>query len=320
MNKSFSFFHHPISNNTPSGVLGLDEMYEYIVSDKAKEATDALRGITDKEARRAYKGKAFDYCTVSARVSKRAAGGEVWHSGLFCMDIDDLSEEKLQEVKSALIADSEMPPSLIFRSPSGNGLKVIYNGGEEICRVMDNSNGREEINRKHKCYYNALRELLRARHEIESDATCDVTRACYLCHDGDAYYNADAEIQSTEYRVQSTDNRLQSTDNRDVGTHTSCVRYEGTVEDDYTRVERLVRRIEATRTDITGTNAEWFQCGCALAGAFGEMGRGFYHRISQFYPTYEHRETDKKYTHCLNYSRYSLGTLFHIAKKNNITL
>ena len=311
--KGFSFFCRPITNITPSGVMGLDGMYEYIVSDKAKGATDALRVISDKEARRVYKCKAFDYCTVSARVTKRTAGGEVWHSGLFCMDIDSLSDEKLKEVKSALIADCEMPPSLIFRSPSGNGLKVIYKGGEKICMCVDNCKGREEINHQHKCYYNALREYLRAKHGIECDATCDVTRACYLCHDGDVYYNADAKIQITteyrvqsiEYRVESRDNRVQSTDNR---------------EGDYARVERLVRRIEATRTDITGTNAEWFRCGCALANAFGEMGRGFYHRISQFYPTYEHRETDKKYTHCLNYSGYSLGTLFHIAKNNNITL
>ncbi|MBR3291758.1 MAG: PriCT-2 domain-containing protein, partial [Bacteroidales bacterium] len=50
------------------------------------------------------------------------------------------------------------------------------------------------------------------------------------------------------------------------------------------RVEALIAALKAAGTDITADYNDWLKVGFALAGEFGESGRGYFHAISSLYP------------------------------------
>ena len=332
----FSYFRSPIRGVVPAAGATMRQVWRYVVSDRAKERTCALRRLWEKRERQQYKGNQLDYVTPSALVRRRGSGGLVAHSGIIVMDIDGIeSEERVMEIKRTLIADREMPVAMVFRSPSGDGLKVWYRFDDEAVKYI-NEGGEVDVGSKHKCYYEAMRCYLRERYAIECDATSDVMRACYLCHDADAYFD-----KSTDNRVQITDCRLQidplplrglplkqgenmkdarvqssnpdSSPLRVIGHGTPCPYIE---RSDWDTVEALVREIERIGVDITGDYHQWMRIGFALASAFGESGRGFYHRVSRFYSDYSNVECNRQYDRCLRArgGGVGLGTFIYLAR------
>ena len=81
-------------------------------------------------------------------------------------------------------------------------------------------------------------------------------------------------------------------------------------------IDLVVSRIEATCTDITGSYADWLNIGFALADEFGEGGRNYFHRISQFYSKYSLSDCDKQFDQCLKAQGHgiTIKTVFHLAK------
>ena len=88
------------------------------------------------------------------------------------------------------------------------------------------------------------------------------------------------------------------------------------------RVEALIAALKAAGTDITADYNDWLKVGFALAGEFGESGRGYFHAISSLYPGYDQAESDTKYTECLksDSGRTDISTLFYLAKNQCVTL
>ena len=91
------------------------------------------------------------------------------------------------------------------------------------------------------------------------------------------------------------------------------------VEED---VECVVREIEQRAIDIAPSYKDWVELGFALVDGLGESGREYYHRISRFYPTYQRKETDKQYTHCLQSKGQGITicSFFHLANQAGIPL
>jgi hypothetical protein len=87
-------------------------------------------------------------------------------------------------------------------------------------------------------------------------------------------------------------------------------------------LETIVRRIEATATDIAPHYADWRNVGFALSDELGESGRDYFHRLSRFYTGYSTAETDKKYDKCLKAKGHgvSIKTIFHLAKQAGIEI
>ena len=88
------------------------------------------------------------------------------------------------------------------------------------------------------------------------------------------------------------------------------------------RVEALIAALKAAGADITADYNDWLKVGFALAGEFGEGGRGYFHAISSLYPGYDQAECDKKYDECLksDAGRTDISTLFYLAKNQGVTL
>ena len=99
----------------------------------------------------------------------------------------------------------------------------------------------------------------------------------------------------------------------------SCSAPSTTIEQD---IEDVVSRVEASATDIAPNYADWRDLGFALADALGENGRGYYQRLSRFYPNYAAAETDKQFSACLKAHGHgiTIKTLFHLAKQAGISI
>jgi hypothetical protein len=181
----FSFFKAPISNTKPYKTIGIRDAYNYIVGDFAKQRTDKLRTILSplscgegqgerhKKAR-FFKSANFDYCTFSGVFEKRNDNALVKDSGLLCIDFDNLQAVDL--LRDQLLQDEYFDTQLLFRSPSGNGLKwVIEIDASEI---------------SHADYFNAVANYIKATYKVEVDKSGrDVSRACFLPHDPQAFIN-----------------------------------------------------------------------------------------------------------------------------------
>ena len=200
----------------------------------------------------------------------------------------------------------------------------------------------------HRMLYERIRGYLFERYGIETDHTSDIARPCYLCHDDDAYYDEPTFHSNPAHKLlKSVDNRLQITHfardfysvrhneqalsalaNRkniqrtDDGGGSMPRPY--IVEnmsgkhnlDNWDVTDNLIRRIESRGVDITGDYHDWVRLGFAFANGFGELGRGFYHRVSQFHPRYDYNQTNRQYDNCLKTNRglVGLGTAIKLMK------
>ena len=179
----FSFFRSPITNVKPHKSISLLDAYNYIIGDCAKNKTNELRSITDEKSVRKHKAQKFDYCTFSGTFLSRNDKNLINHSGLICLDFDHLSQstdfkgkDGLELLKNALLDDEYFETELMFISPSGDGLKWIIK--------IDISTA------THAQYFDAISNYVSQTYNLEIDKACrDISRACFLPHDPNAYIN-----------------------------------------------------------------------------------------------------------------------------------
>lgn len=170
----FSIFRAPIKNIVPDKTVTLLEVYQYIISEQTKPQTEHLRAMKDKKSARDYKSKHFDYATFSGEFEVRKDDRLVQASNLFCADLDHLTD--VEGTFQKLLVDPYFETALLFRSPSGDGLKWVvpieYEG------------------HTHAEMFDAISQYLWLEYGVEMDKACkDISRACYLPHDAKAYLN-----------------------------------------------------------------------------------------------------------------------------------
>lgn len=170
-----SLFSRPITNKRPLRTVSLFEAYCMVHERHAIVETEKLRAITDDAEARDYKGHNFDYVTPAGIFSYCNDASLIQHSRMICIDLDDLVD--VESTKQLLIDDPYFETLLLFRSPSGNGLKWFIPIDLSKC--------------DHKTWYIAIRNYLMANYgltEKQVDTSCqNVSRACFLSYDPDAY-------------------------------------------------------------------------------------------------------------------------------------
>jgi hypothetical protein len=90
--------------------------------------------------------------------------------------------------------------------------------------------------------------------------------------------------------------------------------------DTWDKTEKVVSNIEQFNVDLTSDYSDWIKIGYAFANEFGENGRDFFHRVSQFYHGYSRKECDEKYSYFLSNAngKSSIATFFYYAKLSNM--
>ena len=313
-NNTFSFFNAPIKNTKPCAQYGLKGIYEYITSnEKAIKTTEEYRklienGVSDDSKK--YKSTNFDYCTFSGVFESRREKDLIKHSGLLCLDFDHVLNFEL--LRSQLPHDEHFDTALLFRSPSGDGLKWVIRIDD-----LDKNN--------HLIYFTSISNYIESVYGIKADASGkDVCRACFLPHDPDCYYCENPKTPTKKFIPE--DWLLGKVGNSIFGnvdaTTDTLTKKQVSSSNDNGDIETVVSRIEALKIDIAPSYQEWCNLGFALSDELGENGRSIFHRISRFYTNYRKEEADKQFTFCLNSkgSGITIKTFFDLAQKAGVNI
>lgn len=117
--------------------------------------------------------------------SHRADKGVQSLTTLMCIDIDHKTEQELSALRTALI--NEPWVMAVFRSPSGDGLKVIVKTDNYDPTIYKN------------CYCQ-LEDLFLKRYGIKPDNNCEpLSQGCFASYDPDIYVNYNAEDLHLQY-------------------------------------------------------------------------------------------------------------------------
>ena len=173
----FSFYRHPITNKMPCEEMTLAQLYALVTSDAAKAATEQLRAITDEDAAKAFKRTSFDYVTPAGVFTYRKADQIITPSGYIVIDIDDLPDSAaVEDTFQQLLNIPRLETLLLFRSPSGHGLKWIV--------PIVNNQGHD-----HGFYFDAVSNYLKTFGIVADPSGRDICRACFVPYDPNAFIN-----------------------------------------------------------------------------------------------------------------------------------
>lgn len=175
-----SIYKH-IKQVVPIKELDLFEVLEFIKNGKYKKEVSELRLETNKTKRNELKQK-LNYVTFCGTFSSRSNSGLKKHSGLACLDFDDITE--LEHIKALVNEDKYTLAS--FVSPSNNGLKVIV----KIPKVDNDLD--------YKDYYLELQKHYNKYSETDISTT-DIARATFLSYDPHLYINDSSTLFTDKY-------------------------------------------------------------------------------------------------------------------------
>jgi hypothetical protein len=176
----FSYYRKPVTNVTPADTITIFDAYVFIKDIRFLKNVIELQAIEDKEAAKIYKKNHFDYVTFSGTFSTRKDSNLIEHSSLITIDLDDL--ENPQAVKELLLEDEFLETTLLFFSPSGNGIKWIV----EI----------DITNYSHAQNFEAISNYLMTKYQLKVDPSGkDVSRACFIPHDKECFINPKYHIK-----------------------------------------------------------------------------------------------------------------------------
>jgi len=182
-NPRFSYFKRNLYNLYATKVVDIYETYKMVTDTIRKYRTDTVRRLVTEKEQRKYKNENFDYVTFSGTFTKRNNASLIQHSELLTVDIDDISTvTKLQSIKSKLLEDVYFATELLFTSPRGKGLKWIIKISLAEATHLE--------------YFRAISNYLKQTYNIKVDASgSDVSRACFLPYDPEAYIHPKYIIQ-----------------------------------------------------------------------------------------------------------------------------
>ena len=264
-----SYFNPPITNKVPSRTVTLGEAARLIQSTLWAPQTQHLRGIADKAEARSYKGRNFAYVTPAGVFTYCNDQSMVSHSGLLCVDLDHLKD--VDRTKQLLIEDAHFTTPLAFRSPSGDGLKWFLRIDLTKC--------------DHQTWFQAVRNYLLATYTDLTQENVDahvgnLSRACFLCYDPDAYVNlvcSEPEMifDTKEWARKSADVRKKATSvNRQPGMSQPLSSAE-----ELAKAKAVTYALMRRGASIAESYGDYVKLGFSLANGLGSEGRHLYHLL-----------------------------------------
>ena len=305
-----SYFNAPITNKVPSRTVTLAEVAQIIRSSQLGLQTQKLRTIRQKDEARLYKGCNFPYVTLSGVFSYCSDASLVSHSGLLCIDLDGV--EDVEGLKQRLIADGHFCTVLAFRSPSGNGLKWVI--------VIDPTTA------DHKTWFHGVRNYLLANYDELTDKQVDrqcqnVSRACFLCYDPQAYVNTDVNEPGQHFDpiawAGKSDGVKQSKPKPVSASSQPLYPME-----ELAKARAVARELVRRGANIADSYGDYLKLGFALANGLGNQGRDLYHQLSSMSPKYREGDCEHKWQQCLrqNDGRTTIATFYQMAKQAGVDL
>lgn len=180
--KLISYYQEGVKQKNPSANVGLIDIYEMVKGDEFKAKIENIRSKSTKDERTPLKLQLPLFTASGSFKDARKKDNLIQHSGVIGVDLDHIDVL----IKDTLSGDSFINPSLIFISPSGDGLKLFIN-----VKGLDENN--------HLDCFRALESYFFATYKLEIDRACkDISRPCYLSHDDSAYYCEDGTVEVSD--------------------------------------------------------------------------------------------------------------------------
>ncbi len=207
---NLSYFKPPITNTVPEKTISLHLVSKIVLLDlHLKDVTNRIRSGS------ASKIEKLPYITPSGCFYSRKADDIYSYSGIVSIDLDDIdtaaatapapaaapsshqlyplpsdlsdgAHQHIDTLKRILFEDHFLKPAFIFISPSGNGLKLFIR-----IKNADSS--------YHGDYFTAISLYLFQHYNLTADPACrDIVRACFLCHDPEAFYSGSGFVLSDD--------------------------------------------------------------------------------------------------------------------------
>ena len=293
--KTFSFYRKGIVNKIPSSDIDIKYAIDLIRGEQYKSDIERLRNSSDPHVRNVIK-KNLDYFTFSGRFKKRLTESLIEHSGILCLDFDDINPEEYFDY----ICQQEFTLAC-FRSPSGNGLKVLVKIQPQF----------------HLQSFVALTKFFETASLCVDQSGKDVTRACFVSYDPQAYFNPDSKLFTFETAIEK---HRTGPSNDEI--HIEQEEKRETSSKEYERLKNLkrvlfcVEQIEAGKIDISADYDDWLLIGFALS-TLGEDARELYHRAVQYNDAYNQKEADRKFDNALTTARFKNPAKFFALCKNH---
>lgn len=263
-------------------------LWKWLNSAKYAPQVQQIRAAKDKAERDRLKAT-LPAITPSGEFTHREEAGLVKHSGLIQFDVDGLTPEQAEYLKGQLCNLEEV--AYLGLSVSGKGLWGLV----PIAHPE-----------KHRQHFEALAKDFLAWGISLDEKPKNVASLRGYSWDSEAYFNPQAKpyTKLAQYAPPKA---------------TKGPRLEG---DEARKVEICLEQLEGGRIDITANYGDWLAVGFALADEFGEGGREYFHRASQFHPKYRPSEADGQFTACLNRKRrkqYGVGLFFDFCEQYGVT-
>ncbi|MFZ4439195.1 MAG: phage/plasmid primase, P4 family [Syntrophales bacterium] len=279
----------------------------------------ALRSLPTDEQRRPYKAQYLPYFNCGTFRDNVRSDANLIQTQHLIVDVDGQTTDQVLELKHKLRADGGV--RCAFISPSGTGVKIIYELNAEI-------SDKATYNRVYKAFLDWFRE----QYSVAPDeTTSDPSRPCFLSYDPDLLLNEHPQQVSVSDCLQSWESKYGQ---KNLPVPTTDLLRQNTLPAPSHPVATNVdlASLSAAVDFLIGKNNEiggiydaynpWQTLGLCCA-AIGEQGREPFIRLSlgntKFHETEAdmHREFDKLmkfYGKSPNPVR--INTLYHIAKSH----
>ena len=267
-------------------------LLNWLTNEQYRDKVLELRQIQDEELQKVIK-RSLPAITPSGLFTYRSEKDLISHSGFLAFDIDFSDNTHLDNFDE-------------LREQISHITNVAYCGlsvrGRGFWGLVPVPKSTPEV---HKQRFAALSRDFKTFGINLDRSGSDITRLRIYSWDDKAYFNHSAKLYT---KLPSSRPRLSARPAR------------GDTRD---RVENILSRIKEGGIDITGDYKEgWLKIAMALFSEFGESGRGYFHTVSMFHPSYNVRDTDKTFDSVSrhNYNKVTIASFFKIASDYGVTL
>lgn len=274
-----------------------------------REVVDRIRLSTDKKEISALK-LTLPAVTISGIFKERNLDGLIKHTGLMAIDIDGKDNPTITNIESLKERISTKAYILYC------GLSVSGRGLFCVIKISDPT--------KHMEHFFALEKEFADMGVIIDSACKDITRLRFFSYDENAYYNLTASVfdqcierssqrpisvrTDHKKRKQPKQHSLKIKNNEEIDLMELIVKstfdssrffLSPTATGRQRAIYLLMEKAMGPKIDITEKYGDWIFVCSIIAMNFGEDGRNLFHDISQYYPSYDENECDRKYDEVL---------------------
>jgi hypothetical protein len=274
----------------------------------------------NKELYKKYKSqlKAVTFCAMFE--NGRKLSNLVHYNKLIVIDIDNISVDEINIIKSKLVEDDYI--MALWDSPSSLGLKGLV----KVESTIEN----------HKQFFYSLSIYFLQQYNIELDKSgSDITRLCYVSFDENIYINYDSktfkeliEIENNTNTIVNVDKETKVKEKLNITLSKSAFATEGlNNQNDRRQIKKMIKFLSSKSLSITDTYAKWIKVAVIISNSFSfDIGENYFLSICRIDSDNHNEQKSKELLkYCYNnrklnhYNRATFASLIFLASEKGFT-